>query len=144
MSGFLVFGTDVYASNRDVRGRIVTVLRGVTDRRGLALTEVRSRAVPRHAIHELMTTDEDAAPGKSADRVALLGFFEVEAGGVILVGDEVYCGTTLLGVVAGFDETHMPNHQNICLRVESLVDGETHGLTVEDAVRFQRPSLSDD
>ena len=140
MSGPGVFGTDVYASRRDLHGRVVTVLRGVTDKRGLQLTELRSRAAPRHVIHELMSTDEDGAgPGSKVDRVALIGFFEVEAGAVMLVGDEVYSGNTMLGTIAGFDETHMPNHQNICLKVDHLVDGESIGLAVEDAVRFVRP-----
>lgn len=144
MSGFLVYGTDVYASRRDLRGRIVTVLRGVTDQRGLELKEFRSRAAPAGVIHELMSTDEDATPGDRVDRVALIGFFEVEAGAVILVGDEVWSGTTLLGTVAGFDETHMPNHQNICLRTADLSDGEALGLSVEDAVRFVRPAATED
>jgi hypothetical protein len=143
VAGPSVFGPDVYASRRDVNGRVVAVLRGVTDRRGLQLTDVRSRAVPKYAIHELMTTDEDAGLGSDVDRVALLGFFEVETGGVILVGDDAYSGNTLLGTVAGFDETHMPNHQNICLRVNNLVDGETMGLSVEDAVRFVRRRLDE-
>lgn len=138
MSGPSVFGSDVYASRRDLQGRVVTVLRGVTDRRGLDLTELRSRATPKYVIHELMTTDEDAAPGVTVNRVALLCFFEVEAGSVMLVGDKVYSGNTLLGTVAGFNETHMPNHQNVCLHVEALQDGESMGLSVEDAVRFVR------
>jgi len=139
MSGPAVFGPDVYASRRDLVGRIVTVLRGVTDKRGLEIGDLRSRAAPRGVIHELMTTDEDARFGATVNRVALLCFFEVEAGSVILVGDEVYSGNTLLGTVAGFNETHMPNHQNICLHVDALLDGESIGLSVEDAVRFVRP-----
>lgn len=144
MTGPAAFGPDVYASNRPVRGRFVAVLRGITGQRGLHLGEFRSRATPLHVIHELMSTDEEAAPGANVDRVALLGFFEVESGGVILVGDEVYAGNTLLGVVAGFNETHMPNHQNICLCTENLTDGETLGLSVEDSVRFVRPAVAGD
>jgi hypothetical protein len=139
MTGPAVFGPDVYASRRDLNGRIVTVLRGVTDRRGLEIGELRSRAAPRGVIHELMTTDEPAAFGSVVNRVALLCFFEVEAGSVILVGDEVYAGNTLLGTVAGFNETHMPNHLNICLQVTALLDGESIGLSVEDAIRFVPP-----
>ena len=143
MSGPSVCGTDVYASRRDLQGRVVTVLRGETDKRGLDLTDLRSRATPKYVIHELMTTDEEAAPGVTVNRVALLCFFEVETGSVMLVGDKVYSGNTLLGVVAGFNETHMPNHQNICLQVETLHDGETLGLSVEDAVRFVRDEQVD-
>ena len=139
MSGPSVFGPDVYASRRDLAGRIVTVLRGVTDRRGLEIGDLRSRAAPRGVIHELMTTDEPAKFGATVNRVALLCFFEVEAGSVMLVGDDVYAGNTHLGTVAGFNETHMPNHQNICLQVTTLLDGESIGLSVEDSIRFVRP-----
>ena len=138
MSGPAVFGPDVYVSKRDVNGRVVAVLRGVTDQRGLALTELRSRAVLQHAVHELMVTDEDADLGATVNRVGLIAFFEVENSGVVLVGDTLYWGERPLGTVAGFNETHMPNHQNICLKVDRLQDGETLGLVVEDTLHFRR------
>lgn len=133
-----MFGTNPYAANRPVHGLIVTVLRGVTERRGLQLQEYRSRAVPAGQIHELMLTDEAAEPGTRVDRVSLLGFFEATSGGVLLVGSTVKVGDSVLGTLAGFDETHMPNHQNICIRVDQLVDGETLGVGVEDRVTFER------
>lgn len=144
MSGPTVFGPNVYASRRDVHGRVVAVLRGVTTQRGLYLTELRSRAVPQHAVHELMVTDEDATLESSVNRVGLIAFFEIENSGVLLVGDTVYAGDRLLGTLAGFDETHMPNHQNICVKVETLIDGESLGLNVEDPIRFVREQIAAD
>lgn len=138
MSGPAVFGPNVYASRRDVHGSVVAVLRGVTDKRGLYLTELRSRAVSRHAVHELMITNEPADLQTTVNQVALIAFFEVENSGVLLVGDQVYWGGTLLGTLAGFNETHMPNHQNICLKAAEIQDGETLGLAVEDKIRFRR------
>lgn len=137
-SGPAVFGANPYAAKRPVTGRVVAVLRGVTDRRGLCLTEYRSRAVPRGQIHELMLTDEDAQLESTVNRVALLAFFEVETGGVLLVGDRVTCGERELGRLAGFDETHMPNHQNVCLTGSDFRDGETLGLQVGDELTFAR------
>lgn len=137
MSGPAVFGPNVYASRRDVDGMVVAVLRGVTDQRGLYLTELRSRAVSRHAVHELMITNELADLETTVNHVALIAFFEVTASGVLLVGDEVYWGETLLGTVAGFNETHMPNHQNICLKAAEIQDGETLGLALEDTIHFR-------
>lgn len=113
------------------------MLRGVSDRRGLKLEGYRSRALPRHSIHELMVTDESAGPGDTVMRVALSCFFEVEVAGVLLIGSDVYADDTHLGIVAGFDETHMPNHQNICLRVASLADGEVVGLEVDRQLTFR-------
>lgn len=136
MSGPAVFGTDVYVAASPVQGRIVVVLRGITERRGLRLEAHRSRATPLHEIHELMVTDEPADTSTVVDRVGLIGFFEVQQGGVMLVGSSVYLGDSLLGTVAGFDETHMPNHINICLQVDDLTDGEQLGLQPGDIVRF--------
>jgi hypothetical protein len=138
MSGPGVFGTDPYVAKSDVLGRIVLVMRGVTDRRGLLLTAFRSRAVPSGEIHELMTTDTAADLEDTVDRVALLGFFEVIAGGVLLVGDSVQINGRPVGEIIGFNETHMPNHQNICLLAPELRDGESIGLRVGQDVRVFR------
>ena len=137
MSGPAVFGKNPYVSKSDVNGRVVAVLRGVTDQRGLYLTAFRSRAVPAGEIHELMITDEDCDVETTVNRVALIAFFEVRDGGVILLDDRVTVGNRVVGTVAGFDETHMPNHQNICLRGE-LRDGESIEIRVGDPVRISR------
>jgi hypothetical protein len=85
-----------------------------------------------------MVTDEDAQLESTVNRVALLAFFEVEAGGVLLVGDRVTSGARELGRLAGYDETHMPNHQNICVVGSDFRDGETLGLQVGDELTFAR------
>lgn len=138
-SGPNVFA-DPYVTKREVVGTVVAVLRGVTDRRGLAIEEYRSRAVRCGDIHELMTTDQRAELRSSVDRVALLAFFEIEQGGVLLVGDAVEVAGHSQGVVCGFNDTHMPNHQNICLHTEFMMDGETAGIQIGDAVRILRAS----
>ncbi len=132
MSGPMVFG-DPYASSSAVVGRVVAVLRGVTETRGLALAGHRSRAVTTGAVHELMITDEDARQEGRVDRVALLAFVEILEAGVILLDADVTIGDASVGVIAGFDETHMPNHQNICLRGD-LQDGEARSIAVGDKV----------
>ena len=137
MSGPAVFGKNPYVAKSDVNGRVVAVLRGITDQRGLFLTAYRSRAVPAGEIHELMITDEECDVETTVNRVALIAFFEVQDGGVILLNDRVTVGEQVVGTVAGFDETHMPNHQNICLRGE-LRDGESFEIRVGDPVRIAR------
>lgn len=132
MSGPMVFG-DPYASSSAVVGRVVAVLRGVTETRGLALAGHRSRAVTTGAVHELMITDEDARQEGRVDRVALLAFVAILEAGVILLDADVTIGDASVGVIAGFDETHMPNHQNICLRGD-LQDGESRSIAVGDKV----------
>lgn len=137
MSGPAVFGKNPYVAKSDVNGRVVAVLRGVTDQRGLYLTAFRSRAVPAGEIHELMITDEDCDVESTVNRVALIAFFEVQDGGVILLDDRVKIGDRVIGTVAGFDETHMPNHQNICLYGE-LRDGDSIEIRVGDSVTIAR------
>jgi hypothetical protein len=137
VSGPAVFGSNPYLVKSPVRGRIVAVLRGVTDHRGLFLTSFRSRAVPSGEIHELMITDESADIETTVNRVALIAFFEVTDGGVILLDDTVVIGDQVVGVVAGFDETHMPNHQNICMRGE-LRDGESFTIQLGAPVIIDR------
>ncbi|CAN5554130.1 hypothetical protein BH23CHL2_BH23CHL2_30180 [soil metagenome] len=138
MTGPEVFGSTPYAANRPVEGRLVTVLRGVTGERGLSLEGYRSRAVISGHIHEFMTTDDPAAvPGTTVDRVALIGFFVVERSGVLLVGAEVVIGDQTLGTIAGFDNTHMPNHQNICIRVNDFRDGVDLGFAVGDPISIR-------
>lgn len=134
VSGPMVFA-DPYVASTPVVGRVVAVLRGVSDRRGLALAGHRSRAVSGGAVHELMISDEDVRLEGRVDRVALLAFVEILEGGVILLDASVTVGDTVVGVVAGFDETHRPNHQNICLRGE-LCDGESLGLAVGSRVEI--------
>jgi hypothetical protein len=128
----------VYGDRRPVTGEIVALLHITFDERGLKLIQPRSRALVKDEIHELMITDEEgAAPGGDADRVSAIAFFEVKEGGLIVVGDRVTLNDDLLGVVAGYDMTHMPNHMNVLLKADSL---EPPALNVGDELIFKNPS----
>ena len=127
----------VYGDRRPVTGEIVALLHVTFDERGLKLIQSRSRALVKEEIHELMITDEEeAAPGGGADRVSAIAFFEVKNGGLIVVGDRVTLNDDLLGAVAGYDMTHMPNHMNVLLKADSL---EPPALRVGDRLVFRRP-----
>ena len=124
---------DVYGHKLPVSGRIVALLHVSFDDRGLKLIETKSRAVKKGEIHELMITDEKAAPGGGADRVRALVFFEIEKPGLLVVGDQVKIGDIDIGFLAGYDETHMPNHMNIVVTSKSLDEPIIH---VRDKVNF--------
>jgi hypothetical protein len=124
----------VYGNRRQVEGEVVALLHVSFQDRGLRLIETKSRAVKLNEIHELMITDEDAAPGGGADRVRAVAFFEVCKPGLIVVGDKVGVGNRPLGVLAGYDETHMPNHMNVVVKAPSL---DEPGIRVGDRVRFE-------
>jgi hypothetical protein len=137
VSGPDVFGTNPYVSKTPVRGRVVAVLRGVSDRRALRIENYRSRAVVRHSVHELMVTDEEVQGGETANRVALIAFFEVLDSGVILQDDRVMIAGVDIGRIAGFNDTHTPNHQNICL-TGALSDGATLAIELDAEVCISR------
>ena len=71
----------VYGDRRPVVGETVALLHIAFDDRGLELITTKSRTVKKYEIHELMITDEDAAPGGGADRVRAIGFFEITDSG---------------------------------------------------------------
>lgn len=139
-----MFTGNPYAEKRDVLGRLVVVLRGKLEHRGLNLIAPISRAVQKNEIHELIITDEEGAgPGKKVDSIAYAGFVEIIAGGVLLAGDELICAGKVLGRIAGFDETHLPNHLNIVMKAEKRVDGVEMGLEIESEVIFKQYKIGD-
>ncbi|GBF34785.1 hypothetical protein DCCM_3905 [Desulfocucumis palustris] len=136
-SGF--FKSNPYAVKREVQGRLAVVLRGKLDNRGLNLITPISRAVQKNEIHELILTDEEGAvPGSRVDGIAYLGFVEIITGGVLVAGDEFICNGEFLGRVAGFDETHLPNHLNIVISSHKRIDGMELEVPLEAVIVFRQ------
>lgn len=124
-----------FAGKTPMRGKVVVVLRGTLENRGLSLIAPISRAFPAGSIIELIGTDEqEAGPGVSVQRIAYIAFVELHDGGVLLAGDRVLINDTEVGTIVGFDDTHMPNHQNTILRVEKRIPGDALGLRPGDPV----------
>jgi hypothetical protein len=118
-----------FAAKADVKGQVVTVLRGMLESRALHLIAPISRAYPAGTIVELISTDDvSAAPGKTVDRIGYVAFVELTTGGILLAEDAVEVDGKAIGTIAGYDDTHMPNHQNIILKTEGRVTGEGLGL----------------
>ncbi|KJS87705.1 MAG: hypothetical protein JM58_03305 [Peptococcaceae bacterium BICA1-8] len=119
-----LFKNNPYAKKQDIKGRLVVVLDGKLEGRNLKLITPISRALNKNEIHELIFTDEkEAGPGKNVDSISYLGFFEVQQGSVMINGDEIYLDGKLVGQIAGFDETHMPNHLNIVIKADERKTG---------------------
>jgi hypothetical protein len=123
----------VYGYRRPVKGEVVALLHVYFEDRGLKLIETKSRTLCKYEIHELMITDEEAAPGDGANRVRAIAFFEVKQPGLVVVGDSLSINNKKLGNVAGYDETHMPNHMNILVKAESI---EEPIINIGDMVEF--------
>lgn len=134
-----MFARNPYALKTDVGGRLVVVLDGKLEGRGLQLINPISRAVARYQVHELMLTDEDSAgPGAEVNAIAYLGFVEIDRGGVLVAGDQVWVGQRLVGELAGFDETHMPNHLNIVIRSKGRQSGWEQGIPLGAVASFRQ------
>ena len=52
-------------------------------------------------------------------------------------GDNVTVAGRLIGQIAGFDETHLPNHLNIVVKAGKSVTGREIGLNPGDAIQFE-------
>ncbi|MCE5284242.1 MAG: hypothetical protein LLG02_00095 [Pelosinus sp.] len=122
-----------YFAKRQITGSLAVVLDGTFDERGLILISPSSRAVKASEIHELILTNEKTGPGQSVNHIAYVGFAEITQGGVIVVGDPVRIEGAVIGTIAGFDETHMPNHLNIVL-AGTRQTGRELNLTVETPI----------
>ncbi len=129
-----MFGSfNPYYAKQPVIGRLVVVLDGVYENRGLELIKPPSRALRQTEIHELIVTDESTLPGSKVNNIAYVGFFEIIQGGVIVVDDKVKIGGKDVGKIAGYDETHMPNHLNIVMTGRKT-PGKEFDLSVADEV----------
>lgn len=136
-----MFKANPYAAKTPIKGKLVVVLDGKLEGRSLQLMTPISRALCQHEIHELILTDEmEAGPGKTVNKIAYLGFFEVTQGGVMVAGDQLTIGGKSVGVIAGFDETHMPNHLNIIVKNSNRETGVEQGLQLGDEVICVKPS----
>jgi hypothetical protein len=127
-----------YHSKVDIKGHVVVVLDGSIDNRGLNLIKPPSRAFPAGTIIELIGTDEpDAGPGGNVNKIAYIAFVELSNGGVLLNGDPVYCNSQLIGTIAGYDDTHMPNHQNTIVKMTERKSGAELKFKLYDEIIIQ-------
>ncbi|NPV86100.1 MAG: hypothetical protein HPY45_08840 [Anaerolineae bacterium] len=120
-----------------VRAKVSCVLHARSAARGLELCPFPSRAVLKHEIHELILTTEDAAPGKTVNNISYLCFFELLQSGMLWVGDRVEVNGKLIGYLAGYDFSHLPNHMNMIVQVKGdLRTGYELGLKPDDEIVF--------
>lgn len=126
---------DFFHSKVDIQGKVVVVLNGRLDNRNLNLIVPISRAFKKHDVIELIGTDEEnAKPGENVNTIAYIGFVEILNSGVILIGDEVIINSKKIGVIAGYDDTHLPNHQNVIVKMEKRIPGKELNIKINDEV----------
>ena len=121
-----------YSSKTELSARLFAVLDLTAGDRGLKLIPQLSRAVRRGDVLELICTDDErAGPGSEVDRAAYIGFAEVSETGLLLCGDTVTVRQEEIRKIAGFDETHLPNHLNVVIRSERLCTGRERALSLD-------------
>jgi hypothetical protein len=124
---------DFYHSKIDIEARFVVVLDGKLDNRELYLIQPISRAFSQNTIIELIGTDEEnIEPGSVVNNICYIGFVELLNSGVILTGDKVIWNEEEIGVIAGYDDTHMPNHQNTIVKMSKRISGKELGIKIND------------
>jgi hypothetical protein len=124
-----------FHSKVEMKGKVVVILDGKLENRNLNLIIPISRAFRKYDIIELIGTDDkNAAPGAVVDAIAYIGFVEVLNSGVVLVGDEVKWNDKVMGTIIGFDDTHLPNHQNVIVKVETRISGKDLGMKVGERI----------
>jgi len=125
------------AKKSRVLSKLVAIMDMEVKKRSLQLISSYTRALLKNEIHELIITDEKGAgPGKKVDNISYLGFVEIEKGGVAAAGDKVSLEGKIIGEVAGFDETHMPNHWNIIIKSSKKATGTELNASVGGEVIF--------
>ena len=128
---------DHYYQKTELAGRLFAILDWQVTDRDLTLIPHLSRAVRRGEVLELILTDEkNAQPGDTINRVAYLGFIEMGETGLLVSGDRVKIGEEEIGDLIGFDETHMPNHLNVVLRVDEPKTGREMDLKLDTLCIF--------
>ena len=129
-----MFKSNPYAKKIPLKGNLVVVLDGKFEKRGLQLIPQPSRCLVANEVHEIILTDENSKPGDIVNKIAYIGFFVVNESTVITVGDEVRINGQVIGNIAGFDETHMPNHYNIVIHGDERSSGNERNLDLGDEV----------
>lgn len=139
------------SDRRAVEAQLVVVMTNRVQTENRQLMKERSRALRRFDVHELLVTTDPIGPGDELTWGAFIGFFEVQVGGLVVVGDRLLlppsersepggrASQRSLGQVIGFEDHHMPNHLNLVVKAESLMTGAELDLRVADVVIFEPP-----
>ena len=131
--------TGYYVERAWLQAQVVAVLQGHLDSRNLELIPQPSRAIKRGEVHELIVTEEEAAPGQKVQSIAYVAFVEFLDAGVLLRKDTVSIDKHHLGNLAGYDLSHFPNHMNIVIQGPRK-SGKDRRLTVGMPVTFGKHS----
>ena len=121
---------------QDLIGRLLTVHGTVIKNRGLKPIIQKTRAIKAGEIHELILTDSIIDNNRIINNAAYIGFVVFLTSGLLKNEDKLYIRNNEIGVVIGFDETHIPNHLNILIYSKKFKTGLDLGLNCGNVVYF--------
>lgn len=99
--------------------------------RGLQANKFITRCFQSGEIHEFLLVESlYASRDEVVHDVYYLGFGKFETPCVLRIGDELALPGNCNATLFGFDDTHMPNHQNIIFAINKPSTGFSLGLLV--------------
>lgn len=114
----------IFPEKKPISGRWVAIFDRIRNDRNLIVNDFQSRCIPQGEVHEFLVCNTGFENRQSViNHVGYLGFGEILNSSVIAVGDEFWIGRDLIGTILGFDDTHMPNHQNIVIFSKEIRSG---------------------
>lgn len=120
--------------HRPVHGIVVAIVGGQEEPLTVTLMMEATRALHQGCVYELVYTGADARPGNRVTGGSTLGFFEVRQASVAVVGDDVRVRGSVLGEIAGFDGSHLPDHLHVVVGGKLSGDSLAWGFSLGDKV----------
>ena len=120
-----------YGAKRAITGKIVAEVKA--NGGGLRLSKNWSRSLKIGEIHEIMLTQSTLSPGDVMKDFTAVAFFEVSQSGHSVIGDKLYLDGVEVGVLAGYEMNHMPNHMNIVF----MSNGGSQSFKLNSDIRIQ-------
>lgn len=138
-----MFSKDPYYKKIDLVSHVVAILDAAVEKRGLEIIKPPTRVVNKDEVHELILTNQTTlTEDRRVDQIAYLAFVCFDNSGVLQSGDQLMFGDVEIGTILGFDEAHMPNHQNIVLQTKNLQTGREWGLNLHAQLVFHKPATN--
>jgi hypothetical protein len=109
---------------------LVMVLGHSRPEREMVREPLATRCVIAGEVHELVAVDPVTLRDGRYHGASYIGFGTFTRSAVIHVGEPLLLDGVALGVVGGFDGTHLPNHLNILIETDRPAHGRDLGLVV--------------
>jgi hypothetical protein len=126
----------IYYDKKQIKGEIIAVMDALLENRALKIIPQPTRVLQKYEIIELITTENNSDSNEIINSIAYLGFIEIQEGGVLRSKDTLSISGHIIGEVLGFDETHMPNHLNVIIKVKQRKSGKDLHLIVGKKLLF--------